>query len=349
MNRRNKILRRFSFTAPVLAALLAGCTTNMAPVLYGGDGRPSTSPPVRALPPITLKPTAPRAAPNIVLVRPGDTVFEIARRHGVDLRDLMEANRLTPPFSIAPGQRLVLPKNRFHRVGEGETLYAVSRHYGVDMRALVRLNRIQPPYRVSVGQRLRLPIARSPASVVVGRVTPRKPPVAGRNSKPARAGKSPSRAVLANPPARAASKFLWPVRGRIAVKFGPRGKGIHNDGINILARRGTPVRAAENGIVAYSGNELRGFGNLLLIRHAGGWTSAYAHNDVLLVSAGDRVRRGQTISRVGRSGSVVRSQLHFELRRGKQAVNPVRYLTRKRRAARSFSPVVFPGGRQGPG
>jgi murein DD-endopeptidase MepM/ murein hydrolase activator NlpD len=90
------------------------------------------------------------------------------------------------------------------------------------------------------------------------------------------------------------------------------------------------VRAVENGIVAYSGNELRGFGNLLLIRHAGGWTSAYAHNQVLLVRAGDRVRRGQVISKVGKSGSVRRPQLHFELRRGKHAVNPARYMSRRR-------------------
>jgi len=109
---------------------------------------------------------------------------------------------------------------------------------------------------------------------------------------------------------------------------------LQNDGINILARKGTPVRAAQNGVVAYAGNELRGFGNLLLVKHEGGWITAYAHNSELLVRTGQKVRRGQMISRVGSTGSVDKPQLHFELRRGNQAVNPERYLRRQRASLR---------------
>ena len=112
-------------------------------------------------------------------------------------------------------------------------------------------------------------------------------------------------------------------------RFGTLGKGLQNDGINIVAPRGTPVRAVQNGVVAYSGNELRGFGNLLLIKHAGGWISAYAHNDALLVKTGEQVRRGQVISRVGSTGSVDKPQLHFELRLENRAVDPERYLGRQ--------------------
>ena len=112
-------------------------------------------------------------------------------------------------------------------------------------------------------------------------------------------------------------------------RFGALGKGLQNDGINILAPRGTPIRAVQNGVVAYSGNELRGFGNLLLIKHTGGWISAYAHNDQLLVKTGDQVRRGQVVSRVGSTGSVDKPQLHFELRRKNRAVDPERYLGRR--------------------
>ena len=112
--------------------------------------------------------------------------------------------------------------------------------------------------------------------------------------------------------------------------FGATGKGRHNDGINIAAPRGTPVKAAENGVVAYAGNELRGFGNLLLIKHDGGWVTAYAHNEALLVRRGDRVRKGQTIARVGSSGGVSTPQLHFELRRGKNAVDPRKHLGKSR-------------------
>ena len=110
--------------------------------------------------------------------------------------------------------------------------------------------------------------------------------------------------------------------GRVIAGFGPREGGLHNDGINIAAERGTQVRAAENGVVVYAGNELRGFGNLLLIKHADGWTTAYAHADKLLVRRGDRVERGQPIATVGQTGNVDRPQLHFEIRRGPRAVDP---------------------------
>src|SRR5690606_35244916 len=118
-------------------------------------------------------------------------------------------------------------------------------------------------------------------------------------------------ATLPRPPSRQGDRFLWPVRGRILVGFGPRGGGLHNDGINIAASEGTPVLAVEGGVVAYAGNQLQGFGNLLLIKHADGWLSAYAHNQVLLVGRGDVVTRCQTIARVGRTGNVSAPQLHF--------------------------------------
>jgi murein DD-endopeptidase MepM/ murein hydrolase activator NlpD len=137
-------------------------------------------------------------------------------------------------------------------------------------------------------------------------------------------GQSP--AVLPEPVARGSGKFLWPVNGKVVSPFGPKDGGLHNDGINIAAPLGTPVRAADNGVVVYAGNELRGFGNLLLVRHAGGWVSAYAHCDALLVKRGQEVKRGQVIARVGQTGNVAAPQLHFELRKGAQAINPMNEL-----------------------
>jgi murein DD-endopeptidase MepM/ murein hydrolase activator NlpD len=117
------------------------------------------------------------------------------------------------------------------------------------------------------------------------------------------------------------------VRGRILSTFGPKADGLHNDGINIAARAGAPVIAAENGVVVYAGNELRGFGNLLLVRHADGWITAYAHLDKMLVKKGQKVTRGQAIGTVGTSGGVSQPQLHFEIRRGTQAVDPAKFLS----------------------
>jgi murein DD-endopeptidase MepM/ murein hydrolase activator NlpD len=128
-------------------------------------------------------------------------------------------------------------------------------------------------------------------------------------------------------PPRAGRTFSWPVRGRVLAGFGPTPDGLHNDGINIAARAGAPVIAAENGVVVYSGSELKGFGNLLLIRHADGWMTAYAHLDKSLVKKGQKVTKGQAIGTVGSTGGVSQPQLHFEIRRGTQAVDPAKFLS----------------------
>src|SRR5690606_8555086 len=104
--------------------------------------------------------------------------------------------------------------------------------------------------------------------------------------------------------------------------YGSKGGGMHNDGINIAVPKGTPVHAAQSGVVAYAGNELKGYGNLLLVRHANGWMTAYAHNSKLLVKRGDTVTRGQSISLAGSTGSVSSPQVHFEIRKGAKAVDP---------------------------
>ncbi len=135
-----------------------------------------------------------------------------------------------------------------------------------------------------------------------------------------------SAATTVQPATHGTGKFLWPVNGKIISPFGPKDGGLHNDGINIAAPLGTPVHAADSGVVVYAGNELRGFGNLLLVRHADGWVSAYAHCDALLVKRGDNVKRGQVIARVGQSGNVNAPQLHFELRKGAEAVDPLAQL-----------------------
>ena len=129
------------------------------------------------------------------------------------------------------------------------------------------------------------------------------------------------------PPSR--NSFLWPIEGRVISGFGSKPGGMHNDGINIAVPVGSEVRAAQSGVVAYAGNELRGYGNLVLIRHGDGWMTAYAHNETLLVERGDEVQRGQVISRSGRTGRVSRPQSHFEIRRNGEPQDPLRLLSRK--------------------
>jgi len=247
-----------------------------------------------------------------------ETVYGISRRYGVPVRSVIDANRLVPPYSLRIGQTLLIPVLRAHVVTKGETVYSISRRYGVELNELVRLNRVAPPYTIKPAQSLVLPDTRPTAAPALGA------PV-GKTLAVVRTAK-PTLAAIPQPPPRAGGKFLWPVKGRVILGYGPKRDGLHNDGINIKAPRGTPVLAAENGVVAYTGNELRGFGNLLLIKHAGGWVTAYAHTERVLVRRGDKVRRGQTIGRVGSTGNVGSPQLHFEVRKGTRAVDPTRLL-----------------------
>ena len=127
-------------------------------------------------------------------------------------------------------------------------------------------------------------------------------------------------------PSGAMPSFRWPVRGRVIAGFGSKPNGTQNDGINLAVPEGTPIKAADDGVVAYAGNELKGYGNLVLIRHTNGFVSAYAHASELMVKRGDTVKRGQVIAHAGQTGNVTSPQLHFEIRKGSTPVDPTQYL-----------------------
>ncbi len=258
-------------------------------------------------------PTA--TARQTVEVRPGDTVYGIARRTGVSADALARANDLPPPYLLTVGQRLIVPKPTNHIVRRGETLHGIAESYGVDVYALASANGLTRPYDVEVGQILAIPsqdiaglTESEPATALTAAPSPRPPD------------------PLPEPPAAKRGGFIWPLEGRILSGFGPKTNGLHNDGINIAASPGTPIRAVQSGVVAYAGNQLQGFGNMLLIKHESGWITAYAHAQTLLVERGDRVSRGQVVALVGSTGGVNQSQLHFELRKGKEAVDPLAHL-----------------------
>ncbi|GAB6053825.1 hypothetical protein JCM17960_26450 [Magnetospira thiophila] len=271
-----------------------------------------------------------------VKVARGDTVYAISRRHKVPMRAIIDANGLRPPYALAIGQWLKLPRVAVHTVVRGDTLGGISRMYDTELATVARLNGLRPPYVIFPGQQLALPSGGEvPAPTRVAAVTASRPPSLksvpearpqpGQKVTITRTAPTAPRAVETPPPQRSGS-FIWPVHGTLLSGYGSKGKGLHNDGINISAPRGAPVKAAENGVVVYAGNELKGFGNLLLVKHDKGWVTAYAHNQNLLVKRGDKVTKGQKIARVGSSGGVTQPQLHFELRKGKTAIDPLKYL-----------------------
>ncbi|WP_052716143.1 M23 family metallopeptidase [Magnetospira sp. QH-2] len=281
-----------------------------------------------------------------VKVARGDTVYAISRRHKVPMRAIIDANKLKPPYALRIGQWLKLPRVAVHTVVRGDTLGRIARQYNAELATVARLNGLRSPYVIYPGQRLALPGGSAMPQVAAQPVRKTAKPTTSRTSREPSIRKAPvarpqpgqkvtitkrapsaPKAVTAAPPRRSGN-FVWPVRGQLLSGFGTKGKGLHNDGINISAKRGAPVKAAENGVVVYAGNELKGFGNLLLIKHAKGWVTAYAHNQDLLVKRGEKVKKGQRIARVGSSGGVTQPQLHFELRKGKTAIDPLKYLPR---------------------
>lgn len=261
-----------------------------------------------------------------ITVRKGDTLYSLSRKYNVPIKEMINTNRLSSPYTLYVGQRLRLPAKKYHTVKRGESLYSISRMYNVDITSLSKVNKLQTPYTLSVGQRLLLPASVSSQTTDRAPVTaPQQPKnsaekVVSKNTLPKKTYESYT------PPKARTSKFLWPVNGKIISGFGNLGSGRKNDGINIKANLGTAVKAADGGTVAYAGNELKGFGNLILIKHSDGWITAYAHNDKLLVKKGQKVIRGEKIATVGSTGSVTTPQLHFEVRSGKKAVNPRPYL-----------------------
>jgi murein DD-endopeptidase MepM/ murein hydrolase activator NlpD len=399
-----------------IAASLAACDTAW------NWNAPEPAPyrtPIAALPPPG---SLGRAHPDSIVVKPGQTLFDVARLYDIPTRAVIDANHLEPPYGLIAGRTLELPQIRTHVVRAGDTIYSVARSYGVEAATLVATNHLQPPYTIFSGTVLVLPpqaassggysasIVATPlppptqavaAQPMVPALTPSAPaarpspplalvpPLPPGSSSPSRitaaplapppgtptappspqappSGPSvaPASTAAAIPPARPAApppapmpsppapavspppappdqtaslslpppsprsgrSFLWPVAGKVVGRFGPMTGGTQNDGINIGAAEGTPVVAADAGTVAYAGNELRGYGNLILIKHADGWMTAYAHNSKLLVTRGQKVQRGQVIARVGASGAVTEPQLHFEVRRGSRALDPMDYL-----------------------
>jgi murein DD-endopeptidase MepM/ murein hydrolase activator NlpD len=294
-----------------------------------------------------------------VTVGYGESIETIAHRYHVPASALMQTNGIRDAGQIRPGQRLVIPRyvtnasqtatahgpaqpatrGSTHVVQAGDTLMSIARRNGVTLSALAHANKIETTSKLSIGDRLTIPAG--------GHAVAAARPAAGQQVAQPRAAK-PEKVASAAPvqsahvakeeprttetvvktaePSGAMPSFRWPVRGRVIAGFGSKPNGTQNDGINLAVPEGTPIKAADDGVVAYAGNELKGYGNLVLIRHANGFVSAYAHASELMVKRGDTIKRGQVIAHAGQTGNVTSPQLHFEIRKGSTPVDPTQYL-----------------------
>ncbi|MFO1130807.1 MAG: peptidoglycan DD-metalloendopeptidase family protein [Hyphomicrobiales bacterium] len=254
-----------------------------------------------------------------------------------------------------------------HTVASGDTLFSLGRKFGLSPYAIADANGLPHNAQLVLGQKVRIPAAGEAASAVAAAKPAQPKSTTASNAMPAAtgeegAGQSVAKSAAApepipgsdqtaqasaTPPAAAAGGqqvaegapiagapgMRWPVRGKIISGFGPKANGLKNEGINIAVPEGTSIRAAADGVVAYSGNELKGYGNLVLIRHEDGYVTAYAHASELFVKRGDTVKRGDVIAKAGQTGSVSSPQLHFEVRKGAVALDPMKFLSQNTASA----------------
>ncbi|MDJ1157127.1 M23 family metallopeptidase [Chelatococcus sp. SYSU_G07232] len=291
-----------------------------------------------------------------IFVGTGDSLASISNRYGVPAAAILSANGLSNPAQVKPGSQIVIPV--YNAAGQQTVATAPS---AAPAQPQMRFTQgVQPavakPAKAEPVATMPAPVkspgktavAAAPGEAPKPAAAPGKPPAQQAQPQPAKqpiAEKAPAakdqkvaalspaepqqtasiakeEPAAAAPSAASGPEFRWPARGRVISGFSKGG----NEGINIAVPEGTPVKAAEGGTVAYAGNELKGYGNLVLIRHDDGWVSAYAHNGEITVKRGEKVKRGQVIARSGQTGNVSSPQLHFELRRGSTPVDPVPHL-----------------------
>ena len=309
-----------------VAVLVASCAQMPAPVRHIEQAMPPLpgTPPagrLASLPPLPGEKPVPPAVP----AAPPQPVAEPEEQATGDLLARIE-RILGAAGDDAPRETMILetvPSDTgpvtIYTVRRGDTLLGISRHLGVRSRELAEINGLVKPYLLLEGQQLTVPQAvATPPQVVAADVSIPEPVTT--------AIPEPVKTAIPEPAPGGELQFIWPVTGQVVSGFGPKVGGLHNDGINIAAPAGTPVRAAEDGVVSYVGNEIKGYGNLVLLRHTDGWVTAYAHNARNLVARGQMVLRGDVIASVGASGGISQPQSHFELRQGTTAVNPIEHL-----------------------
>jgi murein DD-endopeptidase MepM/ murein hydrolase activator NlpD len=291
-----------------------GAAPSAAPSpIASNSARPSPAP-VSSMNP--TQPAAPTGSSGLHVVAAGDTLYKISRTYGRSVADLAKANNIEPTTTLKIGDRIVIPGGpASHNVAKStpkgsQPLAAPSAKAAAAGRAAASAK------AAAAGKAAAAPKAQ-PA-----KATPA--PKQSEQSEHA-AVVTPSVETPAPTPikADATPTFRWPVKGRVIAGFGPKPNGQQNDGINLAVPEGTPVKAAEDGVVAYAGNELKGYGNLVLIRHPNGYVTAYAHAKELLVKRGDQVKRGQVIANSGQTGNVDTPQLHFEVRKGPAPLDPM--------------------------
>ena len=298
----------------------------------------------------TVTPDAVEIAKSTYVVQPGDTLSGVVRKTGEGADVIAHDNDLKAPFTLRPGQKLKIAGGRYHTVRKGQSGIAIARAYQVEWSKIIELNHLQEPFTLREGQRLLLPPAQDVARMSLEQraaafqidltdLATGSEPALAPTAKAAAPTVSATRQLapttpVAEPTVSFSGRFDWPVEGKVTRAYGPMDNGGRNDGITIAAPRGTAVVAAADGVVMWVG-EHPAFGNVVLVKHGSGWVTIYGNADKLLVKRGQAVKIGQSIARVGTSGTSAgeQPQTFFEVLQGKKPVNPMSLLPKRARSA----------------
>ena len=265
--------------------------------------------------------TTTRVEVDTITIEPGDTLYSLSRKYSVPVNDLAVMNNLVAPFALYAGQQLKVPDLSSAPVRSAKPTVAIKQKAHIEKQVAEQETK-QTAKQQSAKQQTK--------QVAQKQNKPEQKPKQQKDKTKQQDKPTTKQTVATNKKpaitARSSSKFSWPIQGKILSNYGAKTNGLFNDGINIAATPGTLVKAAENGVVAYAGNEVKGMGNLVIIQHSEGWMTVYAHMDSMSVHRGARVNVGQKIGTVGKTGKVDKPQLHFEIRKGTKAYNPIQYL-----------------------
>ena len=255
-------------------------------------------------------------------VSKGDNLYLISKQYNVTISKLINFNNIDSPYKIFPNQKIFIPKKRTHIVKKGDTLYSISRKYRTDVFTVSRFNNLKNVNQIYTNQKLIIPDHFERKKKVVRKLKKKETKKVKKKiiAKKKEYKKKNNKQILNE-------TFIWPVKGKILSKYGSNDPGFFNDGINIESVSGKDVKASSSGEIVYSGNEIPGYGNLVLIKHSKNWITAYAHLNKIYKKKGTLVKKGESIGAVGNSGNVKIPQLHFEIRKGKEAVDPLKYLS----------------------
>lgn len=272
-------------------------------------------------------------------VRNGDSLYGLAIKMKVPMTELKQVNGITDVHKVRPGTVLKVPASAMASIPPTATAPVTSATSetgpAVKVPTSVVSREVAGHPAATSGAPKRPTLLNGESQVVAADPAAAEAPAqsahdsaAGPAVPPAASAGKQTGAATGSSVGGADIKLRWPVRGRVIAGFGPRPDGTHNDGVNLQVPQGTEVHAAESGVVAYAGSELKGYGNLVLVRHDNGWITAYAHNAEIVAKRGDRVKRGQVIAKSGKSGQVDLPQVHFELRQSSKPVDPTPFMER---------------------